>query len=168
MAEKIPVMSEKKYTFEGLFDIKETYNYLKHYLENSRHYEVSEKDYEEKNDGKSRKIMSKNEAEQIFSDVYKVHLKYEILMVGTEIEVKINEKKTIILCKGSAKLVVNAYIEPDWQAHKHHGPFIDFLHKLYNKFYEQEEQIECEKSVAKDVGELIDRFKQQMNSVIRN
>lgn len=167
MGDKIPIMSEKKYTFEGLFDIKETYNYLKEYLEDSRYYEISEKDYEEKNDGKSRKIVSKNEAEQIYNDKFKVILKYEIAMNGKEIEVKVNDKKTIILCKGNASLAINAYIEPDWDAEKPESAFIEFLKNIYNKLYNKDELDLCKESVAKDVQELINRFKQQMNSAIK-
>jgi len=165
--DKIQVISEKKYTFDGIFDVKETYNYLKEFLEESRHYEVSEKDYEEKNDNGSRKIVSKNEAEAEYNDYYKIILKYELIMQGKDVEVKINEKKTLKLTKGSAKLTINCYIEPDFDGIKPQTPFANFLDKVYSKFFRGSELDKCKESAANDVGELLSRFKQQMNSILK-
>ena len=73
--DRILVTSERKYTFNGIFNIKETYEHLREYLENSKHYEITEKDYEEKLDEGKKKIVSKNEAEVEFNDYYKIILK---------------------------------------------------------------------------------------------
>ena len=165
--DKIQIMSEKKYTFNGLFDVKETYNYLKEFLEETRHYEVSEKDYEEKNDAGSRKIVSKNEAEVEYNDYFKIILKYELMMQGKDVEVKINEKKTLKLAKGSAKLTINCYIEPDFDKIRPKSPLADFLDKVFTKFFRGSELDKCKESASQDVGELLIRFKQQMNSILK-
>lgn len=168
MIDKIPIVSEKKYVFEGVFDIKETYNFIKEYLENSRSYDLSEKDYEEKNDQGSRKIMSKTEAELMYNDYFKPIIKYELLMEGNDIDVKVNDKKTIKLTKGKAKIIVNAYIETDWAAKKEDFTIVgSFLKKAYNKIFGKDELNQCIGVVAGDVAQMISRFKQQMNSTLK-
>ncbi len=166
--DKIQVVNEKRYEFNGIFDIKETYSFLKEFLEESRHYEVSEKDYEEKIDNGSRKIMSKSEAEVEYNDYYKIIIKFELVMQGKDIEVKVNEKKTMKLTKGSAVLTVNCYIEPNFQNIKPKlTDFGEFLERIYDKFFRGSELEACKESAANDVGELIARFKVQMNSVLK-
>lgn len=166
--EKIHVTNEKVYKFEGLFDIKGTYKHLVEFLENSKHYDVSEKDYEEQNEDGKRKIVSKSEAEIEYNDYYKIIIKYELTIQGVEVDVKINDKKTIKLTKGSAKLSVNSYIEPDWQGKKEKmselGAFFD---KIYTKLFGRDELNKCIEYAATDVGELIAKFKQQMNSTLK-
>lgn len=165
--EKIPVTNEKVYKFEGLYDLKETYKHIIEFLENSKHYDVTEKDFEEQNDGGKRKIISKSEAEVEYNDYYKIVLKYELAMEGVDVDVKINDKKTIKLTKGSAKLTVNAYIEPDHHNKKDKLTALgSFLDKLYDKFFGKEELHKCIVYAATDVSELIGRFKQQMNSAL--
>lgn len=164
--EKMPITSEKRYIFHGYFDIKDTYNNVMDYLENSMIYDASVKDYEEVNSGGSRKIMSKVEAEKIYNEKYKIILKFEILMEGKDSEVKVNEKIKI-LCKGTAKLTLNAYIEPDWQGDREKGPLADFLGKIYDKFVGVDEFEKCQDYAATDIGLLISKFKDYMNATIK-
>lgn len=165
--EKIPIISEKVYKYEGLYDIKETYKHLVEFLENSKHYDVSEKDFEEANDSGKRKIKSKSEAELKFNDYYKIILKYELTMEGVDIDVKVNDKKTIKLTKGTAKLSVNCYIEPDWDNKKKKLTALgEFLDKVYTKLFNRDELDKCINYAATDVGQLIAKFKQQMNSAL--
>ncbi|MCA9495342.1 MAG: hypothetical protein KC589_00210 [Nanoarchaeota archaeon] len=161
--DRIPIISEKKYKFEGIFDIKYTYNILVDFLENSRHYDVAEKDYDEKIDGNSRNIMSKIEAEQEFTDYYKVIIKYQLVMEGKDISIE-QDGKTLKMSKGKAKIIVNAYIIPDFQGHKPNGPLAEFLEKVYHKYIGHDEFDKCVGSAAGDVSELITRFKQSVNA----
>jgi len=165
--DKIAVISEKKYKFEGLYDLKQTYSYLKKFLEHSRHYDLSEKDYEEKNDNGSRKIMAKTEAEVEFNDYYKIILKYDLTMQGNDMEVKINDKKTIILTKGKAQITINCYIEPDFDNIRPQTEFGSFLDKVYTKFFRGSELDAAKDYAAKDVADLIFKFKQEMNSALK-
>lgn len=163
--DKIPIISEKKYKFEGVFDIKETYSSLKKYLGESRHYDVTEKDYSEKNLGGERELVSKNEAEQEYTDYYKVIIKYTIEAKGKEIEIEIDNKKRI-MTQGIAILTVNAYIEPDFLGKRSTTALMTFVSKVYDKYFGKEELTECIGSTATDVGGLIAVFKRQMNSKI--
>ena len=168
MGDKIPIAAEKTYKFEGIYDIKDTYDIIIQYLENSRHYDVTEKDYEEKNSSGIRKIVSKSEAELMYNDYFKPIIKFEIYMEGKDIDVQINDKKTISLTKGSAKIVINSYIEVDWQAKKEDLTILtSFLKKVYNKLFGRDELNEVIGVVAGDVNQMIVRFKQQMNSKLK-
>ena len=165
--DRILVTSEKKYTFNGIFNIKETYEHLKEYLENSRHYEISEKDYEEKLDEGKKKIVSKNEAEVEFNDYYKKILKYELSMEGKDVEVKINEKKTLKLTKGKATIIINCYIEPDFDSKRPQYVLEKFLDRVYTYFFRKNELEKCIISASSDIGGLLARFKEEMNSVLK-
>lgn len=161
--DKIPIISEKKYKFEGVFDIKETYPLFKKYLEGSRHYDVSEKDYGEKNVGGEREITSKNEAEQEYTDYYKIILRYVFEAKGKDIEVEINGKKRTMV-QGIAVLTINAYIEPDFLGKRSTTPLMTFVSKVYDKFISKDELTQCIGSASGDVEGLIAVFKRQMNS----
>lgn len=146
--------------------MKHTYKFLREFLEESRHYDWVEKDYEERNDGGDRRIMSKAEAEQEYTDYYKVIIKYELVMEGKDVIIE-EHGKTHKLTKGKAKLLINAYIEPD---HAHRRPvdsaIADFLEKVYHKYFGADELSNCIVSTVTDVKEMIARFKQEINSAL--
>jgi hypothetical protein len=167
MGDKLALFSEKKYTYSGYFDMKAIYNYIKDYLEESRHYDISEKDYSESHDGNKREITSVNEAEQQWNDVFKVILKYQLNMSGVDEEVEINEKKKVILTKGKATIIINAYIEMDTSSIPQKGPFSTFLNKVYNHFFRKSELDEVKKSAMEDVNGLLYRFKTEINSKLK-
>jgi len=162
---KIPLTSEKTYSFSGVYDIKHTYSFLKDFLESSRHYDVTEKEYEEKTDGGSKKISSTLEAEQEYNDYYKVIIKFKIEMSGKELSIDDpNISKNLI--KGSAKLVLNSYIEVDHMGKRPKGPLGSFLERIYSNYFGKDEFGKVAVYVSKDVSELITRFKQSMNTTV--
>ncbi len=163
--EKIPVTSEKKYAYAGIFDIMETYSFLKSYLEDSMHYDVTEKDYEEKNDGKSKSILVKFEAEKEYNDYYKIIIKYSLDMKGKDIAIEHNGR-VLNRIDGNAKITVNCYIEPDWLEKRQHSALGKFLDQIYNKYISKSELDKCIMTGVMDVGELLSRFKQQMNTTL--
>lgn len=163
--DRIPIASEKKYAYEGIFDLKDTYQFIKQYMEDSLHYDVSEKDYEETNNGDSKRIFVKFEAEQEYTDYYKIIIKYSLEMTGKEITINMNNKDYHRL-KGKSKLVVNAYVETDWMEKRQHSPMSEFFNKLYDKFFGQDDLNKCIFSGVKDVSTLITIFKQQMNTTL--
>lgn len=166
MAEKIPITKERKYSFEGLFDIKHTYNSLKSFVEDSRHYDLTEREYEETSKDNEKKLLWKFEAEQEYNDYYKIIIKIEVSMQGKNTDVEVNGKMKM-LSKGKAEMKLNSYIFPDFQHKKHEGSFAEFLDKLYEKFFGGKEELhECIGSAVGDINELIARFKQNMNSTI--
>jgi hypothetical protein len=165
--EKIGVSSEKKYTFHGHFDIKDTYNNILSYLENTLNYwDVTVKDYEETNIGGKRKIVSKIEAEKIYNDHFKIIIKFTIDMSGKDTEVKINNK-TKKLCNGTAKIILNSYIEPNWQGDREEGLLKKFIGQIYDKFVGNDELEKCMDMAGSDVGKLVAKFSEYMNATIK-
>lgn len=166
MADKIAVMNEKKVSLEGTFDIVETYKLLRYYLEKSRHYDLSEKDYTEKNSGGKHEIVSFVEAEQEFSDYYKIVIGYKLELQGNEVEANINGKIKK-LTKGKGKLVINAWIVPDHLEKRNTGALMTFVSKVYDKYFGKEEFLEVAKGMGNDTSGLINTFKKQFNSIIK-
>ena len=165
--EKIPIMSERRYVFHGLFDMKQIHKFLKDFLTQSRHYDWTEKDYEEKNEGGERRIWTKVEAEQEYTDYYKVIIRYELLMEGKDVIVEENGK-SYKLTKGKAKLTINAYIEPDFAGRRPvNSAFADFLERVYEKHFGGDEREKCIVSTVGDISEMITRFKQTVNSALK-
>ncbi len=161
--DKIPITSEKKVTYSGIFDMKETYKYLKGFLEESKHYDVTEKDYEEDNLGDNKRVTVAFEAEQEFTDYYKVFLKFKLDMSGKEVIIETSEGKSLKRIEGKAKLVVNSYILADWQNKRGKSPFFNFLDKVYTKYIGKSEMEKCILAAVMDANELLARFRQQMN-----
>lgn len=165
--DKIPITSEKTYTFSGIIDIKYTYNFLKDFLENSKHYAVSEKEFEEANNPGSKKIVANWQAEQEYNDYYKVILKMKLELGGKDIEVELNGHQKV-LSQGKAVLTLNSYIEPDFQGKYPKGQLAIFLEKIHNKFFGGEDELKtCIGSSAKDVSEIFARFKLALNSYMK-
>lgn len=160
---KIAVISERKYKFEGYFDAKEVYKALKDYLEESRHYDYSERDLDEKNDGKTVKIITKAEAEQQFNDYYMTIIMYVLELNGKVVEIEVGGKKKM-LTEGKATLTLNSYIKPDYLGKRHDGPLGQFLGRLWDEFFGKDELSDCMLQTVKDINGLIAVFKQQVNS----
>lgn len=87
-------------------------------------------------------------------------------MNGVDTTVEINGKP-ITLQKGVAKLTINAFIEPDFQNKRGTTAVAKFLDKLYNAYIGKDEMQQCIFSCVKDVGELVSRFRQEVNSTIK-
>lgn len=165
--EKIPIITERRYVFQGVFDMKYLNKMLRDFLEHSRHYDWTEKEFDERNEGGERRIVSKVEAEQEYTDYYKVVIRYELLMEGKDIIVE-EHGKDHKLTKGKARLILNAYIEPDFANRRPIvSPLSDFIERVYQKIFGGEELSKCVNSTVGDVNELIVRFKQTINSNMR-
>ena len=80
-ADVIPIVGEKKVAYKGIFDMVEVYNYMKQFIENSLHYDLSEKDYEIAG-GSKKSLLAKFEAEQEFNDYYKIKIIFKYFIVS--------------------------------------------------------------------------------------
>ncbi len=87
-------------------------------------------------------------------------------MKGSEVEVEINGKKRV-LTKGTAKLVVNCYVKPDWNNSRGDSAFGKFLGALHDRFVGNDELGACVGAAGADVGKLVGQFKQQMGAAIK-
>ena len=162
-AEMMQITKERSYSFEGYFDAKEMYQVMKGYLEDHKHYDVSEKDLDEQQHNGKRKIIAKFEAEQMFNDYYKIVLKYSITLTGKELEVELDGVKRR-LTEGKAELHINGFIKPDFMNKREKGPLSEFFGKLYDKFFGRNEFNDCIFRAIGDINALLNTFKQQVNS----
>jgi hypothetical protein len=165
MGDQLALFNEKQYSYSGYFDIKEIYEDLVEFLE-GRNYHVVEKDYSESNIDK-REITSVLEAKKHYSEVYEIVLKLKLTMSGVEEDVQINEKLIKSMTKGSAKIVINAYLNFHDYAIKPHSPFSVFLIRVYNFFFRQDELGKAKETANNDVNMLLKKFKEQVNSVLK-
>lgn len=164
---KSPILKEKKYSYEGIFDLKGTYKFLKSYLENTKHYDVTEKEVDEKSSKDSQEIVAMIAAELEYNDYYKITLTFELNMKGKPIIVEDSKGKTHSLVDGSAKIIVNGYLEKDFMNKRPVGPLKEFLDKVYGKYLDKDEYKQMIGKTAQEIGELITTFKQQVNSNLK-
>lgn len=165
--DKIPIITERRYAFQGIFEIKHLNTLLRDFLEHSRHYDWTEKEFEERNDGGERRLVSKVEALQEYSDYYRVILRYELLMEGKDVIVQEHGREHT-LTKGRARLIINMYIEPDFaNRRKITGSFSEFLYKTYDKIFQGDELGNCIYSSVSDVNQMIAKFKDTIDSHIK-
>ena len=164
--DKIPIASEKKVSFEGYFEMKELYTSLKSYLEDSRHYDITEQDFKEKNISGDREIVSKNSSEQLYNDYYKIFINYVLEMKGKDVEIEIAGKKKV-LTQGIAKITINTYIQPDYLGKSSTSPLMEFVTRVYDKYFGKDDFSKVIASMSKDVGQLITIMKQEINSKLQ-
>lgn len=164
--DKIPITSEKRLTYNGVFDIREVYNYLKSYLEDSLHYDLTEKEFVETNQGSKRKIDCHVEADLQYNDYFKVTIKYRVESSGKETTI-MHKGKELKLTEGTISLRINSYIEADWQNKRGKSSFAKFLDQLYNKYIGRDEIETCIGKSAADVGAFANEFKKVTNTYLQ-
>lgn len=166
MGDKIPLTNEKAIVVEGYFNISETYNAIKSFLEDQRHYDMGESIFTEKNDGNSRYLYSVMAGDFAYSDYLKIIIPIKLELKGDEVEVEENGKK-IILVKGSAKLVTTAYGDADWMGKRKSTPFMTFFVKMVDKFYGKDPMKKFMKKGADDVDALVAVLKKYMRASVK-
>jgi hypothetical protein len=161
MGIKTPITSEKKLNYEGTFDIATTYSFLKTYLEDFKHYDITEKELEEKNIGGKKEVKGNYTAELEFNDYYKLHMTFELKMSGKNVVIE-NDQGVYNIVEGTAALVVNTYVELDHMGKRPKGPLAEFLDKVYSK-YVADEKKEAIIKLSMDTSEFLSKFKQTLN-----
>lgn len=166
MGDKIAVINEKVYSFEGVFDLKETYKFMIDYIDNYMYYDLTEKEYEEKFSGPAKTIISNIQGEKILNDSYSIIIKGKIELSGKDSEVEINGVKKI-MTTGKGKITLNSYLDPKKDADPTKNPWAAFLNKIYDKFVGIDELDKACAVAAKDIHEIITKFKIHMNSITK-
>jgi len=165
MGDKIPLRAEQTIKLEGYFDVQKTYSAIKKYLANNRHYDLTEKQFIEKNKGKDRSLEIETLGELMFTDYLKVSVFYNLNVQGEDIEIEI-DGKTKKYTKGYAKLKVFGYAEADFLNKRKTSPLMTLLGKLYDKYFSADEMKKIKKRSNDDIDGLIKIFKQQIHGRI--
>ncbi len=158
---KTSITSEKQLNYEGLFDYVTTYKFIRTYLEDFKHYDITEKELEEKNKGGKKELKGNYTAELEFNDYYTLHMTFELKMSGKETVIEENGRE-VNLIEGNVNLVINTYLESDSKEKRPKGPLAEFLDKVYNKYIVDEKK-EAIIRLSKDTSEFLAKFKQTLN-----
>lgn len=163
----IPISNEKKYSYTGVFNLEHCYHFIKSFLGDSRHYDLSENTLEETNNNGTRAITAIWMAEQEYTDYYKILLKVVFIVKGVDKVVEI-DGKPLNMVEGTVKMSVFPLIEPDFMAKKPKGLFAKFVEQVHNTFFGGVDEYEaCKNSALNDTEEFLNRFKQSINSRIQ-
>jgi hypothetical protein len=163
MGDKIPLTHERIVKVEGYFNLAETYNAVKNYLENERAYDMGEGDFTEKNNGNHRYLYSIMSGDFVYADYLKIIINIKLELQGDEVEVEIDGKKNILL-KGKAKLIVGTYGNANWYEKRKMDAFSTFVAKMLDKFYGKDSMKSFKKKGTEDAEALIAEFKKYVRS----
>ncbi|MFW6273081.1 MAG: hypothetical protein ACOC2U_04820 [bacterium] len=144
--------------------MKQTYAFCKDFLAVSRGYSINERDYSEENSGEKESTNAIVEAECQYNDYFRKTIRYVISLSGKKVEVELNGKKKIMV-KGRASLVLNASLDTDYNEMRSKGNNLrKFLDQVFHKYIAKDEQEKAIGDLIGDVDELIEKFKQVLNS----
>jgi len=166
MENRIAVISERSYRFEGFFDIKSTYKNVMEYIENVLNYDLVEKEHNESNDGKKKNIVQSFEAEKHYNETFKIVQKIKLSVNGSDVQIEVNGRQ-VTSTKGKAELAINVYLEPNWNMKPKDTPFWKFMKICYYKFVGQNEQQAASNLAVEDTNNIIRRFKTYANATIK-
>lgn len=152
-ADKIPGGSMRKFQYDGYFDMYKLYDELLGFLEDARNYDTTEKYYVEKNDQGKKELSSYFDAELHYTDYYQLILIIRVVMKGVDTEIEINGKKKI-MAKGSVKMICSRYIEVDFQNKRARNPLMEFVTKVYDKYFGTDEIGDCVQVMGRDIWSL--------------
>jgi len=166
MGDKILLTPEKALRFEGYFDLQETYSAVKNYLEVDRYYDVTEKDFTEKNKGVHRFVFSILESEFFYTDYYKIIMAMKMEMAGDDVEIE-EEGVKKIFTDGYVKLSIAAYGDADWLNKRSTKPIMTFLSKLVQKFHGKDMLKSVKVKANEDLDSTVNVLKQHVHSRVK-
>jgi hypothetical protein len=151
MAERDQII-EEKIKHAGIFDFKNTYNFVYEWLRNNE-YLVEEKAYTEKITPTGKELEIEWVAFRKISDYFRFVLKFRWLILGlTDVEVNKDGVK-VKMNKGVFEVKIIAYLEKDYESRWVATAFSKFLRGLYDKYIIKSRIQQHEDKVA---GELLD------------
>ncbi len=132
MAEKDKI-TETKVKWSGLFDFKETYQFMHRWL-SDQDYWIEEKKYLEEISGDAKKIEIKWTASKKISDYFKFEIKLDWRIIGmTSVEVDQGGKK-VKMNKGSFECKFSSTLIKDWAGAWDATPMQKFMRGIYERF----------------------------------
>jgi len=157
MAEK-DLITEEKVKHAGIFDFKNTYNFVYDWL-TSNEYFVEEKAYTEKIKPEGKEIEIEWEAKRKISDYFRFNLKFRWYILGmTTVEVAKDDIK-IKTNKGVFEVKISAYLEKDYERTWEASFVSKFLRGLYDRYIIKSRIEKYEDKVAGELQELIAQLK---------
>ena len=157
MAEKDKI-TEEKVKRSGIFDFRETYQFVHRWL-TEEDYDVEEERYVEEVTGDSKKVEIKWVATKKISDYFKNELKLGWRIIGLQnVEVEKNGQK-IKMNKGSFEVKIIGSLIKDYEGNWDASPFMKFLRGIYDRWVIEGRIKQYENKVFGDVEELSEQIK---------
>jgi len=133
MSEQVELLSGEKMTYEGIFELKETYKHAHEWLE-LRKFDISEKKYKEKVKDTGKELEIEWEANREFDEYSKIQLKIKWETKDLEdVEAVFRGKKRKVN-KGEVTVTVSAFLIKDWKDKWETSPFLKFLKSFFEKY----------------------------------
>ena len=149
---------EQKVKRSGIFDFKEVYQFVYHWL-NEEDYTVEERKYTEYVTGDSKKVEIKWVATKKVSDYFKNEMKLNWRIVDlTNVEVEQDGKK-VKMNKGNFEVKITGNLVKDWSSTWEKNPFMKFLRGTYDKYIVEGRIKQYEIKLYGDVDELTEQIK---------
>jgi len=144
--------------YEGVFDIKELYKTLVKWTK-KHNYDIKELSYIAKKDKPTQDIEIKWESGKESSDYIKYKIETTLKCTNIKNIVVKNKKKQ----HGSAEILIDSYIERDWEDIWSRKPITKVLREAYDKLIIGSTIGKYKKEAKSDVKSLISEFKTFFN-----
>jgi len=151
-------VTEEKVKRSGIFDFKETYQFVHRWL-TDEDYDVEEEKYLEEVTGDSKKVEIRWVATKKISDYFKNEIKLAWRVVGLQkVEVEKNGKREK-MDKGSFEVKITGNLLKDYEGRWDSNPFMKFLRGVYDRFIIEGRIERYETKLFGDVEDLAEQIK---------
>ena len=157
MAEKDKI-AEEKVVHDGLFDMKDVYNFLYTFFVDNE-YRIEERVYKEKNIGGAKEIEINWLIKRKINDYFRFQIKadWRILKMTT-VEV-MKEGKKVVMNKGNLEIKFQAYLERDYENKWESSAFYKFLRSVYDEFIIKKTIKGYEEKIDGELNEVVNQLK---------
>jgi hypothetical protein len=157
MSEKDKI-TEEKIKHAGIFDFKETYNFVYNWLIHNEYF-VEEKAYVEKIKPDGKEIEIEWQAFRKISDYFRFILKFRWFIVGLNDAEIVRDGVKIKSNKGVFEVKIDAILEKDYESNWDATAFSKFMRGLYDKYIIRSRTEQYEDKIAGEMAELVAQIK---------
>ncbi|MFC1685507.1 hypothetical protein ACFLZZ_00615 [Nanoarchaeota archaeon] len=132
MAEKDKIF-EEKLVHDGIFDLKNTYNFLYTLLTDDE-FSMEENSYKEKNAGTSKEIEIAWTAKKKISDYFRFLVKISWRVLGMQTVEVTKDGQKVKMNKGLLEIKIAGFLERDYENKWESSALYKFLRGVYDQF----------------------------------
>ena len=152
---EIDKVYESKFKFSGLFEFKETYNFMYNWLSDYGYFLIEEKTYTEKIKPEGKEVEIIWNARKKVSDYFRFYLNIRWLVTGmTSVEVEKGGNK-YKMNKGSVEIKITGYLEKDYEHRWETTGLTKFLRGVYDRYVIRARIEDYMKKIMEEIDELV-------------
>lgn len=151
-------ITEEKLTHDGVFDLKDIYNFIYTYFIDNE-YVIEEKSYKEKTTGDAKEIEINWLAKKKINDYFRLLIKIDwrvLRMVSVEV---MKEGRKVKANRGSLEVKFTAFLERDYESKWESSSFYKFLRGVYDEFVIKKTIQGYEEKVSKEMADAVNQTK---------